>query len=266
MADYVFTRDFLDNNRINLLHYFWTKTFGYVIHPKIPLDSIHRVADVGTGTAIWLFDAQDQLPEGTQLDGFDISFDAAPPTEVLPSNVRFQHWNVKEAVPDGLVGAFDVVHLRFFAFVLLNDEIPAVISRLFQMLKPGGYIQWDEADLETLRFDKAKPETKTEDSEALFKLLSVQDPRFKPTWANHLTELFAEAGFVDVERDTKDAPPHYAFQRHEVGLMIHEIIARKTKNEHMASELRRLLPAVVEETKNGAYVTSLMHSVIARKP
>ncbi|KAK8051504.1 hypothetical protein PG993_002889 [Apiospora rasikravindrae] len=251
---------------MNLLHHFWTKTLGYVIHPKIPHDGIHRVADVGTGTAIWLFDARDQLPEDAQLVGFDISFDAAPPREVLPSNVRLQHWDVREVIPDGLEGSFDVIHLRFLAFVLLNDEIPGVISRLFQMLKPGGYIQWDEADMETLRFDKARSESKTENLEALFKLLEAQGPRLKPTWANHLTELFSETGFVDVEKDTKDAPPHIAFQFHDVGLMIHELIARKIQNERMASELRRLLPAAVAETKGGAYGTSLRFSMIARKP
>jgi hypothetical protein len=133
-------------------------------------------------------------------------------------------------------------------------------------LEPGGYIQWEEADMETLRFDRAKPESETHEMESLFKLLLVQDPRFKPTWANNLPQLLTEAGFVDVEKDTKDAPPHIAFQFHEVGLMIHELIARKTKNEHMSTELKRLLPAAVNETKNGAYATSLRFAVIGRKP
>ncbi|KAK7956680.1 uncharacterized protein PG986_005902 [Apiospora aurea] len=276
-VDYVFNRDFLDINRwsylpmfatgsMNLLHHFWTKTLCYVIPPNIPRDGIRRVADVGTGTAIWLFDAREHLPDDAQLVGFDISFDAAPPREVLPSNVRLQHWDAREAIPDGLERSFDVIHLRFLAFVLLNDEIPGVISRLFQMLKPGGYIQWDEADMETLRFDKARTESKTENLEALYRLLEARDPRLKPTWANHLPELFSEAGFVDVEKDTKDAPQQVAFQFHDVGLIIHELIARKLQDEQMASELRRLLPAAVAETKNAAYRTSLRFSVIARKP
>jgi hypothetical protein len=68
-----YSRDFLDNNRyvdripiltrlifnnarpyqkcsINLLHYLWNKTFGYLLHPKIPTENALRVADVGTGT------------------------------------------------------------------------------------------------------------------------------------------------------------------------------------------------------------------------
>ncbi|KAI1859402.1 hypothetical protein JX265_010405 [Neoarthrinium moseri] len=291
--DYVFTRDFLDSNRCvprgqrtqvtrddswprdnpdmsavsTCCTIFLTKTFGYVIHPKITNGGqIGRVADVGTGTSIWLLDARDQLPEQTELDGFDISLAAVPPPEVLPPNVKLQLWDVKKNVPDRLVGAFDVVYLRFFAFVLMNDEIPGVIEKVFQMLKPGGYIQWEEADMETLRFDKARPDTKTNNLEDLFKLLLVQDHRFKPTWAKKLDDLLSNAGFVDIERDTRDAPPHVAFQFHEVGLMIHELIARKTTNSLLSGELKRLLPAAIKETQNGAYGASERFVVIGRKP
>jgi hypothetical protein len=69
-----------------------------------------------------------------RLEGLDISFDAAPPVEALPSNVKFRHWNVKEDVPEDLVGAFDIVHVRFLSCVLLNDQVPAAVERLFKML------------------------------------------------------------------------------------------------------------------------------------
>jgi hypothetical protein len=120
--------------------------------------------------------------------------------------------------------------------------------------------------METLRFDKARPDSTTDSLIEMFQLLTVQDPRLKPTWARHLNQHLSQAGFVDVDRDTRDAPPHLAFQFHECGLMIHELIARKTANELMANELKRLLPAAVEETRNGAYVTGLRFSVIGQKP
>ncbi|KAI2628672.1 S-adenosyl-L-methionine-dependent methyltransferase [Hypoxylon sp. NC1633] len=265
-AEYVFTRDFLDNNRINLMHHLWTKIFGYYIHPKIPTDAANlKVADVGSGTGIWLLDVQDKLKEA-RLDGFDVSFDAAPPRETLPTGVTFRQWNVKDSVPEDLVGTYDIINVRFFSFVILNDEVPRVVAKLFSLLKPGGYLQWGEADMETLRFDKIKPECKTDHLTDLFKLLAVQDDRLKPTWVRSLTDIFANAGFVDVEKDTKDALPHVAFMFHEAGLMIHELIARKTKNEYMANELKRLLPGAVEETKQGAYGTSLRYTIIGRKP
>lgn len=74
------------------------------------------------------------MDPSARLEGFDISFDAAPPVETLPSNVSFRQWNVNQDLPDDLVGAFDVVHVRFFAFVLMNEQVQPVVERLFKML------------------------------------------------------------------------------------------------------------------------------------
>ncbi|KAK7698016.1 hypothetical protein SLS64_013005 [Diaporthe eres] len=227
-ADYVFTRDFLDNNRINLMHTLWTKIFGYTVHPRIPTDHPGlRVADVGTGTG---------------------------------------NWDVNQDLPEDLVGVFDIVHVRFFAFVLMNDQVQPVVERLFKMLKPGGYLQWGDPDFQSVRFDKTNPEVKAEAMAEMFKLLSVQDPRFNPAWVTKLPDIFAAVGFTDTEVDKNDCPPHMAFILHECGLMIHELIYRKTKNEKMQKELGRLLPLVVEETRNGVYTTAVRWTVIGKKP
>lgn len=74
------------------------------------------------------------MDPSARLEGFDVSFDAAPPAETLPSNVSFRHWNVNQELPEDLVGAFDIVHVRFFAFVLMNEQVQPVVERLFKML------------------------------------------------------------------------------------------------------------------------------------
>ena len=88
---------------------------------------------------IWLLDANDRLPKSAQFIGLDISFDAAPPPEALPSNITFQKWDVREPVPDELVGAFDIVNVRFMLFVLLREEVPATVDKLSQMLSESDY-------------------------------------------------------------------------------------------------------------------------------
>ncbi|KAI1366315.1 UMTA methyltransferase family protein [Xylaria arbuscula] len=264
--NYLFTRDFLDNTRLNLMHHIWTKIFGYNIHPRIPTESANlRIADVATGTGMWVLDVHDSLKNAT-LDGFDISFDAAPPSQTLPSRVKWRHWNIKEAVPEDLIGVYNIVHVRFLAWVLVDDDMPAFVSKLFSLLKPGGYIQWGEADHQTLHFAKTTPEGSTENTVSLYKLLYAQDPRLHPTWATKIPDLLTDGGFVDVEKDSRDALPHLAFIFHEAGLMIHELIARKTQNDNLAREVKRLLPAVVKETKQGSYGTARRYTIIGKKP
>ncbi|KAK6069523.1 hypothetical protein SCUP234_10605 [Seiridium cupressi] len=151
------------------------------------------------------------MPEGSlkkpRLGGLDITFDAAPSHETLPTIINLRHWNVKDSVPGDFAGTYDIVHGPFFSFVLLNDEVSGVVKKLHALLKPGGYLQWEEADLETLRFDKTRPECKTDCLDELFKLPAIQDHCLKPTWAGRLPEILSEEGFMEIDRDTRGAPP-----------------------------------------------------------
>lgn len=69
-----------------------------------------------------------------QLDGLDVSFDAAPPTHILPPGVTLRHWDIKQNVPEDLIGVYDIVNVRFLAYVVLNDEVPGVVEKLFSLL------------------------------------------------------------------------------------------------------------------------------------
>lgn len=79
-------------------------------------------------------DLGSRLPESTQLSGLDISSDALPPDEWLPPNVTFRKWNIKDDVPEDLVGHYDVVHVRNFVYVLQDDEIPRVLDSLVKLM------------------------------------------------------------------------------------------------------------------------------------
>ena len=69
-----------------------------------------------------------------QLDGLDISFDALPPRRWLPTNVNTIHWNIKADAPEELLGVYDIVHVRLFAFVLLDEDLPAILVRFAKLL------------------------------------------------------------------------------------------------------------------------------------
>ncbi|KAH8163676.1 hypothetical protein CIB48_g4565 [Xylaria polymorpha] len=129
--EYLFTRDFIDNNRINLQHYQWIELFGYHVHPRIPIDGPNlRVADIATGTGVWLTDLSTRLPATAHLDGFDISLKATPPANWLPSNVTFQTWDIRDDVPEALLGHYDIVHIRLLSFVLRDEEVPGILEKV----------------------------------------------------------------------------------------------------------------------------------------
>ncbi|KAI1321364.1 S-adenosyl-L-methionine-dependent methyltransferase [Xylariaceae sp. FL0255] len=265
--EYVFTRDYIDNNRINLQHYQWVELFGYHIHPCIPVtDANLQVADVGTGTGLWLTDLSKRLPPTAQLDGFDISLKATPPIEWLPGNLKFRLWDVKEPVPNEFIEKYDIVHLRLFGFVLRDDEVSPVLKNVVRLLKPGGFLQWDEADLTSFRIEKTNPTNSTEGLQQLLKLSTSQDTRLIPTWAPRLPDLFSEAGLDDVQDDKRDAPGHLALAMHECNLAVHSLLAQTTKSEQLATELEGVLSRAAAETRNGACWAFTRSAVVGMKP
>lgn len=89
--------------------------------------------------SIWLTDLSSQLSPTTRLDGLDVSFQAVPPVEWLPSNVGLRYFNIKEPVPEDLVGKYDVVHIRHLSLVLRDDEISNAVGNVAQMLSRARY-------------------------------------------------------------------------------------------------------------------------------
>lgn len=142
-------------------HYLWVELFGYHLHPKIPTEGPQlKIADVGTGTgyvrchtsssvelcdlvmwyaaltlgSIWLTDLEKRLPKSVGLDGLDISFDATPPPQWLPANVTLHHWDLRQDPPEALICAYDIVHIRNFALVLMDNEIQDTLKRLAKII------------------------------------------------------------------------------------------------------------------------------------
>ncbi|GIJ84009.1 hypothetical protein Asppvi_002842 [Aspergillus pseudoviridinutans] len=268
--EYVFTRDYLDNNRINLQHYLVVQLFGYRIHPSIPVKDVRnlRIADVGTGTGIWLTDLADEFPATVQLDGLDISFDAAPPRDWLPPNMSLHHWDIKADVPEHLVGVYDVVNVRHFVFVLQQRDLKGVLDNLFKLLKPGGYLQWTDFDMSSLRVEKINPDIKVDAQVKLMELFQANDTRLRSAWGASLPSLFAQSGFTNVESDVKDAPPHLAVALHECGLLATEVLARNKAggNEQMVQQLRQTLSEAAKETRDGSVLAFTRLTVVGQKP
>ena len=142
---YMLDRNHLAACRLNLQHYLWKEALGFTIEPSITIPHNAAIADVACGTGLWLLDTVRLLP-GAQLTGFDIDLSQAPHPDWLPSNITLEEWNLFEDIHPHWEGHFDFVHVRLLVLVLSGETQKASVERLFKLLKPGGYIQWDELD------------------------------------------------------------------------------------------------------------------------
>ena len=136
------------STRLNSQHYIWTQELGFNLHPSIPLPQKQldaRIADVATGTGVWLLEIAREYPK-IQCVGLDISLTQCPPEQWLPQNVTLQQWDMFQDPPPHLFGTFDIVHVRLVLLVIDKDPLPT-IRNLTKLLKPGGWIQWDEIDV-----------------------------------------------------------------------------------------------------------------------
>ncbi|KAI0388601.1 S-adenosyl-L-methionine-dependent methyltransferase [Xylariaceae sp. FL0594] len=253
--EYMFNRNYVDNNRINLQHYQWVELFGYHLHPSIPTDSPLRVA-------------ARRLDPASKLEGFDISLEAVPPKKWLPDNVSFDIWDIRKPVPEHLVGVYDVVNIRLLAFFLRDEEVPSALERVVRMLKPGDYLQWSEGDVPSFPIMKTDPSNKEEALLRLFKISAIQDPRLRPTWVAQLPDLFAKSGggeLDDIQVDIRNAAGHAALAMHECNLMLHEPLAITLGNKTLQKELVQLMPEVAKETRDGACWAFTRLMVVGRK-
>ncbi|KAJ5745661.1 methyltransferase domain-containing protein [Penicillium odoratum] len=102
------------------------------------------VADIATGTGNWLFDLARELPSLAQLDGYDIDSSKYLATELQPRNVALHVHDVLNPFHESLRGRYDAVHIRLLYLALRADDWTTVAANVKYILKPGGWIFWEE--------------------------------------------------------------------------------------------------------------------------
>ncbi|RDW58235.1 hypothetical protein BP6252_13646 [Coleophoma cylindrospora] len=125
-----------------------------ILHAPINPSSTTRIADVGTGTGVWLNGISvylDATPtengQTREYSGFDISASHFPPT--YPSNFHYEIQDILKPFPEALRGKYDLVHVRLLVAALPQGSMKTVVENLTSLLSPGGWMQWDELDSET---------------------------------------------------------------------------------------------------------------------
>jgi ubiquinone/menaquinone biosynthesis C-methylase UbiE len=116
-------------------HDWLKKLLTCTVHPTISTDKpALRIADVATGTAIWLLDLAQTLPAETQFYGFDISAAQFPALESRPSNVSLHEHNITKRFPEEYHGSFDIVAVRLITAGLRGDDWDAAVRNVSELL------------------------------------------------------------------------------------------------------------------------------------
>jgi len=168
---------------------------GFLLHPSIPpLKGGARITDVATGTGAWMLGLARETEVQIRIDGLDINLAQAPLKQWLPPNVNLRTWNIFDDVPDDLVGQFDIVHVHLLLLVVENENAGSVVRNTGKLLKPGGYLLWDELNYFGHRVASVGPSVQTSAFEELHQFMHA-DGKFD--WTLQLDRLMSENGLED---------------------------------------------------------------------
>ena len=99
----------------------------------------------GLGQTIGSLALLHQYPHA-HITASDVSLSQTPSREWLPPSMEVCEWDFYTPVPQQWVGRFDVVHIRLALLAIRSNDTSTVLESARAMLKPGGWMQWDELD------------------------------------------------------------------------------------------------------------------------
>ncbi|CAG8700602.1 1427_t:CDS:2, partial [Funneliformis mosseae] len=172
-SKYFLPNDDEELDRLHLQHYIWR--YIWKSNYNAPVNDLlqkedSKVLDLGCGAGSWLFELATEFPS-VSFTGLDIS--PVVPSTIKPRNINFVGGNVLEGLPFE-DNTFDFVHQRLLVAAIPLDKWQSVVNELVRILKPGGYLELMEIDIE---FKPVGPSTKRL-HDALIKLIiqNGQDP------------------------------------------------------------------------------------------
>ncbi|KAJ5221119.1 uncharacterized protein N7469_010006 [Penicillium citrinum] len=157
---YLLARDQTESERLEKQHFFFMALLrNQIIQKSIPRDNLVSIADIGTGTGIWLQEVAKVLPS-PQLDlqGFDISDAQFPPRHRLRvsenSEIGLHVQDARKEFPPEHHGRYDLVHIRLLTAGMKAEDYKHVVKNVRSLLKLNGYVQWEELDTTAFCTDK----------------------------------------------------------------------------------------------------------------
>ncbi|KAL4749333.1 hypothetical protein BDW72DRAFT_214136 [Aspergillus terricola var. indicus] len=155
---YPLARDEAESRRLNEQHKLLVDFTEGLIDSSVPLEKFTAVADVATGTGIWLWDVQkllvDRVGESPRcFHGFDISPAQFPP---VAEGIELTVQDIFKPFPVEHHNRYDLVNVRLLVTAFPESEYEKAVQNLLTILKPGGYLQWGDMDLSATATDNPR--------------------------------------------------------------------------------------------------------------
>lgn len=263
---YPLTRGSQQLTRVNLLQYLWRDTNGYLIHPVIGAGTKSlKVADVASATGLWLCELENEASGSHQLYGFDISPESFIAVEHLPQSVQLRVLDASKPPPSEFRGQFDVVHVRLMQSVVTDDDPEWIISHCLQLLRPGGYLQWEEFDPMAVALHQHDGKAKN-----LEKLVGILQNRVPAGWIENLPKHMEKQGMQVAAVVRKgELEFHHTIMTYLFCLVFEEY-ATVYQDFHgppgSGDATRKLAQDGFREALDGSYTAHLFQTVVARRP
>ncbi|KAK2689993.1 hypothetical protein QWA68_010135 [Fusarium oxysporum] len=187
---------------LDLIHHWLTLMLDDKLFLPPIGDNPQKILDIGTGTGIWAINVADEYPSANVIA-----------TDITPTQPSFVPPNVEFQIDDAQLEwtfepeSFDFIHIRYLQGTI--GDWDRLYSQMYKALKPGGWFQHIEPDLQML---SQNPEIKVDD-EHIFtrwaKIFTQVGETIGCTFDfsnGKLSTLAKDAGFVSVTPQTHKIP------------------------------------------------------------
>ncbi|OKL64645.1 hypothetical protein UA08_00798 [Talaromyces atroroseus] len=199
-------RNFRSSARLHLQHFLIQNTLGYLLEPAIEKSLTAtsqqlRVADLACGNGAWLTELHSHFVKKdilAQLDGFDINPVNFPDAAFLPASISLQQLDIlAKPLPAGLIGIYDIVHIRAFVSVIPDADLTPILSVASALLKPGGFLQWEEIRGDRFIVESPSPQVSKVVCESIVQVIQggLQAKGIRNDWVDVLDTHLDQFGF-----------------------------------------------------------------------
>jgi hypothetical protein len=201
-------RNFKLSARLHLQYSLIHNTVGHLLEPAVEKSIVDtqqdkqlKVADLACGNCIWLSDLYTSLTSANtsaQLDGLDINPINFPASAYLPKSMSLKTLDILASpLATELIGIYDIVHIRTFASVIPDGDLTPVLTVASKLMKPGGYLQWEECRGDRFIVQSPSPNICKNSCDSIVQILmeGIQAKDSRNDWVDVLDTHLSQYGF-----------------------------------------------------------------------